>query len=141
LKTRKDLVQRKTRIFLVDDERDILIFYKTGLEHNGFLVDAFNDPVQALLSFKTGEYDLVILDIKMPRMNGFELHREILKRDGKVKVCFITAFVSYYESLKEIFGMPNIHCIIKKPIDIRNLIEKIMNELAREPTRHIMYPR
>lgn len=142
MKTTEDrLVQRKTRIFLVDDERDILIFYKTGLEQNSFLVDAFNDPVQALLSFKAGEYDLVILDIKMPRMNGFELHREIQKIDGNVKVCFITAFVSYYESLKEIFDMPNIDCIIKKPIDIKNLIEKIINELAREPTGHIMYPR
>jgi DNA-binding response OmpR family regulator len=142
LKTTEDrVVQRKTRIFLVDDERDILLFYKTGLEQNGFLVDAFNDPVQALLSFKAGEYNLVILDIKMPRMNGFELHREIQKIDSNVKVCFITAFVSYYESLKEIFDMPNIHCIIKKPIDIRNLIEKIMDELAREPKRHIMYPR
>jgi two-component SAPR family response regulator len=70
----------------------------------------------------------------MPRMNGFELHREIQKIEGKVEVCFITAFVVYYESLKEIFDMPNIHCIIKKPIDIRNLIEKITDELAREPT-------
>lgn len=142
MKTTEDrVVQRKTRIFLVDDERDILIFYKTGLEQNGFLVDAFNDPVQAVLSFKAGKYDLVLLDIKMPRMNGFELHSEIQKIDGKVKVCFITAFVAYYESLKEIFDMPNIHCIIKKPIDIRNLIEKITDELAREPTRHIMSPR
>lgn len=142
MKTTEDrVVQRKTRIFLVDDERGILLFYKTGLEQNGFLVDAFNDPVQAVLSFKAGKYDLVLLDIKMPRMNGFELHSEIQKIDGKVKVCFITAFVAYYESLKEIFDMPNIHCIIKKPIDIRNLIEKITDELAREPTRHIMSPR
>jgi two-component SAPR family response regulator len=77
----------------------------------------------------------------MPRMNGFELHREIQKIGDKVKVCFITAFVAYYESLKEIFDMPNIHCIIKKPIDVRNLIEKITDELAREPTRHIISPR
>lgn len=141
MKTAEDrVVHRKTRIFLVDDERDILLFYKTGLEQNGFLVHAFNDPLQALLSFKADEYDLVILDIKMPRMNGFELHREIQKIDGNVKVCFITAFVSYYESLKEIFDMPDIRCI-KKPIDIRSLVEKITDELAREPARHIMYPR
>jgi two-component system, cell cycle sensor histidine kinase and response regulator CckA len=139
--TENRAIRRKTRIFLVDDQWDILLFYKTGLEQNGFLVDAFNDPVQALLSFKAGEYALVILDIKMPRMNGFELHREIQKIDGKSKVCFITGFVSYYESLKEIFDMPNIHCIIKKPIDIRNLIEKITDELAREPTRHMMHSR
>jgi len=76
----------------------------------------------------------------MPRMNGFELYRELQKIDDKVRACFITAFVAYYESLKEIFDMPNIHCIIKKPIDIKNLIEKIMDELEREPRRHIMYP-
>lgn len=135
LKTNEDRPnQRKIRIFLVDDERDILLIYKTGLEQNGFLVDAFNDPVQALLLFKAGKYDLLLLDIKMPRMNGFELHREVQKIDCKVKVCFITAFVVYYESLKEIFDMPNIHCIIKKPIDIKNLIEKITDELVREPT-------
>jgi DNA-binding response OmpR family regulator len=57
----------------------MMLFYKTGLEQNGFTVDAFNDPVQAILSFKAGEYDLVILDIKMARMNGFELHKEIQK--------------------------------------------------------------
>jgi DNA-binding response OmpR family regulator len=91
-----------------------LLIYKAGLQQNGFLVDAFNDPVQALLSFKAGKYDLVLLDIKMPRLSGFELHREIQKIGGKVKVCFITAFVAYYESLKEIFDMPNIQCIIKK---------------------------
>jgi two-component system, OmpR family, response regulator ChvI len=82
--------------------------YKTGLEQNGFLVDDFNDPVQALLSFRAGQYDLLLLDIKMPKMNGFELYREIQKIDDKVKVCFITAFVTYYESLRKIFDMRNI---------------------------------
>jgi DNA-binding response OmpR family regulator len=141
LKTTDDAIQRKIRIFLVDDEPDISLLYKTGLEQNGFLVDVFNDSVQALLSFKAGKYDLVLLDIKMPRMNGFELHKEIQKIDGKVKVCFITAFVTYYESLREIFDMRNIHCIVKKPTDIKNLIEKIMDELAREPTNNIMSPK
>lgn len=125
------MLQTKIKIFLVDDERDILLTYKKGLEQNGFLVDAFNDPVQALLSFRVDEYDLLLLDIKMPKMNGFELHREIQKIDHKVKVCFITAFVTYYESLKEIFDMRNIHCIIKKPIEMTNLIELIKTELAR----------
>jgi two-component system, OmpR family, response regulator ChvI len=126
-----DVVQRKIRIFLVDDEKDILLMYKTGLERNGFLVDVFNDPVQALLSFKAREYDLLLLDIKMPKMNGFELYREIQKIDHKVKVCFISAFVTYYESLREIFDMRNIHCIIKKPIEMSILIQGIMTELAR----------
>jgi two-component system, OmpR family, response regulator ChvI len=129
--TEHRVLERKIRIFLVDDETDITLVYKTGLEQNGFLVDFFNDPIDALLSFKAGEYDLLLLDIKMPKMNGFELYREIQKIDDKVKVCFITAFVTYYESLREIFDMRKIHCIIKKPIEIRNLIVRIMTELAR----------
>lgn len=98
MKTTENRVAQRARIFLVDDETEILIFYNRGLEQNGFLVDAFNDPLQALLAFKASKYDLVLLDIKMPRMNGFELHMEIQKIE--VKVCFITAFVVYYESLK-----------------------------------------
>lgn len=72
---------------------DITLLYKTGLEKNGFLVDAFNDPFEALFSFKAGKYDLLLLNIKMPKMNGFELYREIQKIDDKVKVCFITALL------------------------------------------------
>jgi DNA-binding response OmpR family regulator len=131
LKTTEDRVlQRKIMIFLVDDEKDISLVYKKGLEQNGFLVDVFNDPVQALLSFRAGQYDLLLLDIKMPKMNGFELYREIQKIDDKVKASFISAFVTYYESLREIFDMRNIHCIIKKPIEMSNLIERIITELA-----------
>ena len=132
MKTTEDrALQRKIRIFLVDDESDIALLYKTGLEQNGLLVDVFNDPVQALLSFRTGQYDLLLLDIKMPKMNGFELYREIQKIDDKVKGCFITAFVTYYESLTEIFDMRNIHCFIKKPIEMSILIQRIMTELER----------
>lgn len=125
------IVQRKIRIFLVDDERDLLLTYKAGLELRGFLVDVFDDPLVALTSFKTGKYDLVITDIKMPKMNGFELHREIQKID-KVKVCFITAFVAYYDSLRYVFDMRDIHCIIKKPIEIDDLARRIKAELVEQ---------
>ena len=131
MKTTENRILRKIRIFLVDDERDISLLYQTGLEQNGLLVDVFNDPVQALLSFRTGQYDLLLLDIKMPKMNGFELYREIQKIDDKVKGCFITAFVTYYESLTEIFDMRNIHSFIKKPIEMSILIQRIMTELER----------
>jgi DNA-binding response OmpR family regulator len=124
-------VKKKTRIFLVDDNPDICLTYKIGLEQNGFLVDVFNDPIEALSSFKFGIYDLLLLDINMPKMNGFELHREIQKIDDKVKVCFITAFVVYYESLKEIYHMQTVHCFIKKPIEIERLVERISAELRQ----------
>src|SRR5262245_66040210 len=85
------------RILLVDDEPDITLSLSMGLEDNGFKVDTFNDPLAALLKFKLGLYDLVILDIKMPDMNGIDLCKEIRKVDNKVKICFLTAFGPRYE--------------------------------------------
>jgi DNA-binding response OmpR family regulator len=89
------------RILLVDDEPDISLVYRVVLEHNGFKVDSFIDPLLALSSFKPNLYDLAILDIKMPSMNGFELYREIRKIDSKVKVCFLTASEMYYENYRK----------------------------------------
>ena len=85
----------KQRILLVDDEPDITFALSIGLEDNGFVVNAFNDPLLALQSFKDqkeGSFALALIDIKMPKMNGFELYNEIRKIDDKVPICFITAF-------------------------------------------------
>ena len=79
-------------ILLVDDEPDITTVFTLGLEDHGFKVDMFNDPLQALSDFKTGSYDLALIDYKMLNMNGFDLYLEIRKIDEKVKVCVITAF-------------------------------------------------
>jgi DNA-binding response OmpR family regulator len=81
----------KQRILLVDDESDITTALKMYLELQGFHVDAFTDPVNALAQFKAGFYQLLILDIKMPEMNGFELYTEIKKKDDTIKVFFLTA--------------------------------------------------
>ena len=91
------------RILLVDDEIDITTVYTLGLQDNGFKVDAFNDPTQALSDFKSGSYDFVLIDYKMPKMNGFELYKEIRKIDDKVKICFITAFDVYHGEIKKEF--------------------------------------
>lgn len=130
------------RILLVDDELDITTVFTLGLEDNGFEVDAFNDPIQALSDFKTGLYDLALIDYKMPNMNGFELYREIRKIDERVKICFITAFEVYHEELKKKFqGSLNLsredkqeeevdlQCFIQKPIDIDELVKRIKEEL------------
>lgn len=69
------------KILLVDDEPDIIFTFKTGLEANGFVVDAFDDPVLALSNFKPGMYDLLLLDVKMPQINGFELYEKMRKID------------------------------------------------------------
>jgi DNA-binding response OmpR family regulator len=121
---------KKTRILLVDDEQDITFSFRMGLENNGFVVDTFNDPKEALSNFKSGFYDLLVIDIKMPKMNGFELYQEIEKIDNKAKVCFITAFEVYYESLREVFRPVKVDCFIKKPITNEELVERITTELA-----------
>lgn len=80
-----------TNNHVVDDELDITLTLKSVLEQSGFNVDLFNDPLLALQNFKTNFYDLIILDIKMPKMNGFDLYEKIKMIDNKVKVCFLTA--------------------------------------------------
>jgi two-component system response regulator ChvI len=120
----------KKRILLVDDERDITIAFRMGLESNGFIVDTFNDPQEALSNFKAGLYDLLLIDIKMPKMNGFELCQEIERIDNRVKVCFITAYEVYYKSLRELFPTANVDCFIKKPITTDELVERIRTELG-----------
>ena len=85
---------KNNRILLVDDEPDITLAFSMGLEDSGFTVDAFNDSLLALEAFKeeNKSYTLALLDIKMPKMNGFELCNEMRKVNDKVKVCFVTAF-------------------------------------------------
>jgi len=113
----------------VDDEPDIIFTFKKGLEANGFVVDAFIDPVLALSNFKPGVYGLLLLDVKMPQINGFKLYEKIKKIDSKVKACFITAHEVYYESLREIFPTMDLDCYVK-PIEIEDLVNHIKTELA-----------
>jgi len=117
-------------ILVVDDEPDITTTFKKGLENNHFaVVDAYNDPTLALSNFKPDFYDIVLLDLKMPGLNGFELYQEIKKKDENVKECFITAFEVYYEQLRKDFPKLNVGCFIKKPVDIDSLVKRIKEEL------------
>lgn len=118
-----------TKILIVDDDSDITLAFKKGLESDGFNVDVFNDPQEALSNFEASKYDLLLLDIRMPKMNGFELYKEMDKIDNHVKVCFITAFEVYYEALREVFPSMEVECFIRKPIEIGNLVKRIKNEL------------
>jgi DNA-binding NtrC family response regulator len=119
----------KGSILIVDDEVDITLAFKKGLESNGFMVDIYNDPVTALLNFKSDFYDLILVDVRMPKMNGFELYQEIEKVDKKSKVCFITAFEVYYHALREIFPTLEVSCFIRKPIEIDDLVKRINSEI------------
>ena len=116
---------------LVDDEPDIALAFKIGLEDNGFKVDAFDNPSKALSNFKTGLYDLLLLDIKMPNMNAFEAYQQMKEIDKKVKVCFITASeMHYYEEIrKEMFPILGVKRLIRKPIRIDDLVKDLRDEL------------
>ncbi|HEX5977589.1 MAG TPA: response regulator [Nitrososphaeraceae archaeon] len=115
----------KGRILLVDDERDINTVVKKGLERVGFKVRAFNNPLDALSNFEAGSYDVALLDIRMPSMNGFELYKKLREIDSKIKVCFITAFEMHEEEFKKLFPSYEVRCFIKKPIKLTDLIVEI----------------
>jgi len=123
--------EKKYRVMIVDDEQDITTIFKIGLERNEFIVTAFNDPLEALSKFRPGMYDLLILDIRMPGMNGFELYQKIRELDDKVKVCFLTAFEDYRREFKTSFiSLNEVKCYLKKPITVHDLIKRLL-DLAR----------
>jgi DNA-binding response OmpR family regulator len=74
---------------------------KKVFEQSGFNADSYDDPISALENFKAGSYDLLLLDIKMPEMDGFHLYQEMKKIDSNVKVCFLTASEMYYERFRK----------------------------------------
>jgi DNA-binding response OmpR family regulator len=122
------------RVLLVDDEPDLNLTLKITLEENGFKVDSFTDPLSALENFKgeaAGMYELLILDMKMPNMNGFELYRQIKKIDDKVKICFLTAGeMDYVQFRKELFPALDNNCYIQKPIENETLIKRLNKIIA-----------
>ena len=118
------------RILLVDDESDITLVFKSGLETHGFSIDAFNDPSEALSRFKPDYYDLIITDIKMPHMTGFQLSRQITKLDKNARICFMTAFEIYEKEARSMLPSLGSFCFIKKPISVSALVEHIRSHLA-----------
>jgi DNA-binding response OmpR family regulator len=92
---------KNKRLMLVEDEVDLVVLFKMILESDaGLTVDSFTDPIAALNNFKSGLYGLIIIDIALPKMNGFELYYKIKKLDNMVKVCFLTAGEMYYEEIR-----------------------------------------
>jgi DNA-binding NtrC family response regulator len=120
-----------TKILVVDDEADITTIFKKGLELNGFEVDAFNDPEEALKAFQPGKYDILITDVKMPKMTGFDLYRQISKIESKIKVAFITAFEIYHDELVKVFPEIDVRCFITKPATIDQLVKVVTEELPK----------
>jgi DNA-binding response OmpR family regulator len=124
-------MSEEKKILVVDDEPDNASIFTMGLEDDGFNVDTFTDPLLALSAFKEDrrrrKYDLLILDIKMPDMNGFELYEQIKKIDDKVKVCFLTAYgEGYTEEFKKMFPSSSLGVsFIRKPIRVDDLVKKV----------------
>jgi DNA-binding NtrC family response regulator len=121
---------KQTRILLVDDEPDVISTFKMGLETYGYMVDGYTDPELALANFRPNTYRLLLLDINMPKMDGFKLFQQIEKKDPKARVCFVTAYENYFEAFKEIFPDLDIGSFVRKPISIENLAKQIESRLS-----------
>ena len=123
---------KKRRILIVDDDPDITRTFGLVLEDSGlYEVDTYNEPLIALQNFRPNFYDLALLDVKMPQMNGFELSNKIEKIDNKIKVCFISAYNVEDKALKEKYTSLQIKCFLPKPIAVSDLIKRLEIELLR----------
>ena len=153
-KREKQEKKSNKRILIVDDEPDITFTLRTILEENGFKeVDVYNQPFLALQNFKSHVYSLLITDATMPRMNGFELYKQIKKIDGGIKVVFVTASEVNYQALRELLPTDEqdkaailqgsregdeerIH-FIRKPVEIKEFIQRVNKELQTTMTQPI----
>lgn len=126
------------RIMIVDDESDILSVIKRGLESkNDFMVDTFSKADDAIENFQNhppNYYDLVITDIRMPKVNGFELYRRIKDTNPNMKIAFITAFEINKEEFSKVIPSVNVTHFISKPVSISKLREKIKSILDDDDT-------
>jgi DNA-binding response OmpR family regulator len=119
--------KKKYRVMIVDDEQDITAVFKIGLEKHEFVVTTYNDSQEALADFRAGLYDLLIFDIRMPGLNGFELYKKIRDVDTKVKVCFLTAFDEYRADFTKTFPfLDEVKCYLKKPITIQDMVKRLL---------------
>ena len=128
----------KIKILIIDDDNDINNLFKIYLESDGCCrVDSYTNPIEALYDFKKNVYDLILLDLKMPQIDGVAMFNALKNRDNKVIICMITADLHYLEQLKE--RIPNIEkYVIHKPILLRHLKDKI-NELVLEKSQILCY--
>ena len=118
--------KKKKKILFVDDEPDMTSLFKSILEFAGLSVDIFNDSADALNNFKPHFYDLAIIDIVMPRMDGFELLKELKKLDPDINACFLTASEKYYEnSRNEEYRILDKELFLRKPISMKELLEEV----------------
>jgi DNA-binding response OmpR family regulator len=116
---------------VVDNEKDITITLQIGLEEGGFDVDTFTDPFLALKSFKPNFYDLVLIDIVMPNMDGFELYERLKKIDSDIRVYFLTASEMYHEEFRKAeHSALNKDLFLQKPISTDDLVREVSRKIS-----------
>jgi DNA-binding response OmpR family regulator len=128
-------IAQQKRLMLVDDEVDIVTVLRESFTNHGFEVCDYTDPRQALADFKASYYDVIILDIRMPWISGFELYQEIKKIDGNARICFFTAYSESEDIFKKTIQSVDPKALfVTKPISPKQLVE-VINKilLARTP--------
>ena len=122
--------QQHKRILVIDDNPDIVFTLRVGLESDPTIqVFGYDNPVTALVEFKPKFYDLLLIDINMPLMDGFQLAQNLVRRDLNVRVCFMTSGEINMDAAREVHPLKSIGCFIKKPITSEQLSERINAEL------------
>jgi DNA-binding response OmpR family regulator len=123
--------RRTGRILVVDDEPDIASLLKMALEHDGSfdIVKTFDDPMLALSDFKAGLYDLVILDLTMPEIDGFDLYQEMRRIDTKVKFFFLSGRETCCDESSKVYHSLSDDMFIRKPVTITNLLKEVHKRL------------
>ena len=124
------MAQVNKRILIVDEEKDVGGTFEAMLKNYGFDIDYFTDPV---LTFEPNLYDLTILDIKMPEINGFELYDKLKSRDPKIKTLFISA-LSYLKAYNtqsgKVYPLKGERHFIKKPVGNKELLEQVYSMVS-----------
>src|SRR5262245_49034531 len=118
---------------VVDDEADIVTVLKRGLEEDGFEVDSFTDPRKAIDNFVIDKYAMLIVDIRMPRINGFELYRQVRQLDNNIKVVFMTAFEISESEFRQVMPNIDVRTFFKKPVKLKDLLERIKRKTSQFP--------
>jgi DNA-binding response OmpR family regulator len=119
---------KSPRVLIVDDERDIVDVLKRGLSLKGIDVDAFSDPLEALTEFKPGRYDFVVTDIRMPRMNGFDLYRGIRSQDANVRIYLLSAYDNLQNEVNAMLSADALLGFLRKPISYSELAKLLFSE-------------
>ena len=135
LSSEEKLRTKISKIIMIDDEPDVNITIKIALEENGvFEVNTFNDAESALIAFKPDLYDLALLDIRMPGMNGFQLYRRLRKMDKTLKICFLTATeLTHLQDLdSDLIDDLGTDCFVIKPVNNSDLINRLKVLLSQE---------